>query len=107
MSIETDAKRFNASDDSHSNISVLMSDEIIAEIAEEFYKNEYENAGIALIFTHIEYEDSSIKTRYGADQDEENLKRVLGKYGFELRVFRDYNTTKIENELKEGNQHHF
>lgn len=103
MSAETDAKRFNKQDDSlddsHSEFSSLMSDEIIAVIKEDSYKQGHENAGIALIFTHKEYEDDSLNTRHGADQDEEKLKRVLQKLGFEVRVYRDYTTTDIKNKL--------
>ena len=102
MSAETDAKRFNKQDDSHSEFSSLMSDEIIAVIKEDSYKQGHENAGIALIFTQKEYEDDSINTRHGADQDEEKLKRVLQKLGFVVRANRNYTTTDIKNKLEES-----
>jgi hypothetical protein len=102
MSVETDAKKFNISDGLQSKNIFPKSDNINEEIGEEYYKKGSENAGLALIFTQMIYEDSSLGTREGADQDEANLIDVFEKYGFEPRVYRDLTTAKIESELKDS-----
>ena len=102
MNIDVDAKRLNDLLNLDSNYSSGASN-LRSDNDDEFYKNGYEKAGITVIFTQKEYIDASLEIRVGADKDEENLKRVFGRYGFDTRHYRDFTTEEIVNKLKEGN----
>lgn len=98
MSIQTDAKRFGKTDVDTRNATGAVH----IENDEEFYKKDYQKAGIAVIFTQQKFLNEPAKFRHGADVDESNLISILSRFGYEVRHYRDYTTREIEEELKDS-----
>lgn len=74
---------------------------------EEFFKNNSENAGLAVIFNQYEFEGQKDKTRDGAEVDTRNLKNTLEKYGFKVDEHNNLTTEEIEEKLDSGNANKF
>lgn len=99
MDVYPDSRSFNPA------VSNLRSNENTLEYCEdEYYKNDHEKAGYALIFNQIRFDndETEMSSREGAEIDSLRMERVLGALGFEVKVCNDYKTEEIEKELKEG-----
>lgn len=58
--------------------------------------------GVALIFNQVNFEDKENEVRHGSEKDELDLKFLLEKIGFDVRVFRDEKAENIKKKLEEG-----
>lgn len=66
------------------------------------YDTSHLNAGVALIFNHLKYQDKKIPERKGSLEDTINLEKVLKEFGFDVRIFMDQTLEKIKLQLHKG-----
>jgi caspase-like apoptosis-related cysteine protease len=67
-----------------------------------YYKMNHNRRGMAIIFNHEDFDNPSLKRRFGTNVDRDNLKHTLNGLGFEVTVYNDLKTEELMNIVVEG-----